>query len=362
MKKNRILCLLLAVLMALTLTACKVDFPGIGTLHIGGDTPEPDPDGVNIEGDYDDSIDLLRESMVDPSYMFAAAFIGGSAGGPDDLELPLSEWILETDPDLCAQYTFIRQIPRERVVGNGGGLYCVVPRDPNATLAVNRIQWNPQNEDYDNLEVLYRSETGDPILLYACADMGESPYPDTEVIVTDSSGKTVTWYPIYGAAILPYDFENDAPIGYDFTDYGGEYDGDIGWTHPTAEQLENIWVWEGYKDDQYSYGTLTLESDGSAALRWWYEKDNGDAQEIYEGTWGLQGDEDELLELNMTLVGGMRYKSGGAAVKISGAFWVQVPMGFEDFPILNIAEGVNGELLPFQIPPSTLIYLMPAAG
>lgn len=362
MKKNRILCLLLAVLMALTLTACKVDFPGIGTLHIGGDTPEPDPDGVNIEGDYDDSIDLLREEMDLPSYLFAAAFIGGSAGGPDDLELPLSEWILAEDPDLCAQYTFIRQIPRERVVGNGGALFCVVPRDPNATLAVNRIQWNPQNEDYDNLEVLYRSETGDPILLYACADMGESPYPDTEVIVTDSSGKTVTWYPIYGAAILPYDFKNDAPLGYDFTDYGGEYDGDIGWTYPTAEQLENVWVWEGYKDDQYSFGTLTLESDGSAALRWWYEKDNGDAQEIYEGTWGLQGDEDELLELNMTLVGGMRYKSGGAAVKISGAFWIQVPMGFEDFPILNIGEGVNGELLPFQVPPSTLAYLMPAAG
>ena len=73
-------------------------------------------------------------------------------------------------------------------------------------------------------------------------------------------------------------------------------------------------------------------------------------------------DEDALLELNMTLVGGMRYKSGGAAVKISGAFWIQVPLGFEDFPILNIAEGVNGELLPFQIPPSTLVYLMPAAG
>lgn len=133
MKKNRILCLLLAVLMALTLTACKVDFPGIGTLHIGGDKPEADTNGVNIEGDYDDSIDLLREEMDLPSYLFAAAFIGGSAGGPDDLELPLPEWILAEDPDLCAQYTFIRQIPRERVVGNGGGLFCVVPRDPNAT-------------------------------------------------------------------------------------------------------------------------------------------------------------------------------------------------------------------------------------
>ena len=379
MKKSKFLALLLALAMALLLTACQVDIPGVGTLHIGdgkepagnnGDTGNngtnngntgDDMGGVNIGGDYDDSIDLLRESMADPSYLFAAAFIGSSAGGPDDLELPLPEWILETDPELCAQYTFIRQIPRERVVGSGGSLFCVVPRDPNATLAVNRIQWNPQNEDYDNLEVLYRSESGEPILLYACADMGESPYPDTEVIVTDSKGRTITWYPIYGAAMLPYDFDNDAPIGYDFTDYGGEYDGDIGWTYPTAEQLANVWVWEGYKDEQYSFGTLTLHANGNAALTWWYEKDAGKAQEAYEGTWKLQGEDNDQLALNMALVDGERYKSG-STVKINGSFPVQVPPGFEDFTILNIAEDANGELLPFQVPPSTLIYLVPAAG
>ena len=376
MKRNKFFALLLAMAMALLLTACQVDIPGVGTLHIG-DGKEPAGNnggngtnhgntgdtmgGVNIEGGYDDSIDLLRESMADPSYLFAAAFIGSSAGGPDDLELPLSEWILETDPELCAQYTFIRQIPRERVVGSGGSLFCVVPRDPNATHAVNRVQWNPQNEDYDNLEVLYRSESGEPILLYACADMGESPYPDTEVIVTDSKGRTITWYPIYGAAMLPYDFDNDAPIGYDFTDYGGEYDGDVGWTYPTAEQLANVWVWEGYKDEQYSFGTLTLHSNGNAALTWWYEKDAGKAQETYEGTWKQQGKDSDQLALNMTLVGGERYKSG-STVQINGAFPVQVPLGFEDFTILNIAEDANGELLPFQVPPSTLIYLVPAAG
>ena len=43
-------------------------------------------------------------------------------------------------------------------------------------------------------------------------------------------------------------------------------------------------------------------------------------------------------------------------------FPVQIPMGFEDFPILNIAEGVNGELLPIQVPPSTLIYFFACHG
>lgn len=37
-------------------------------------------------------------------------------------------------------------------------------------------------------------------------------------------------------------------------------------------------------------------------------------------------------------------------------------MGLEDFPILNIAEGVNGELLPIQVPPSTLIYFLACHG
>ena len=42
-------------------------------------------------------------------------------------------------------------------------------------------------------------------------------YPDTEVIVTDSTGKTVTWYPIYGITALPYDSENERRLAYDFT-------------------------------------------------------------------------------------------------------------------------------------------------
>ena len=101
MKKSKFLALLLAMAMALLLTACQVDIPGVGTLHIG-DGKEPagnngntgnngtnngnngdNMGGVNIEGDYDDSIDLLRESMADPSYLFAAAFIGSSAAGVD---------------------------------------------------------------------------------------------------------------------------------------------------------------------------------------------------------------------------------------------------------------------------------------
>ena len=84
MKKNKFLAVLLAMAIALLLTACQVDIPGVGTLHIG-DGKEPagnngtnngntgdDMSGVNIEGDYDDSIDLLREEMAEPPIKAAA--------------------------------------------------------------------------------------------------------------------------------------------------------------------------------------------------------------------------------------------------------------------------------------------------
>lgn len=79
MKKNRVLCLLLAVLMALSMAGCKGNSPGSETLHTGSSKKKPSKadidstsirnpntdrlngsggDGVNIEGDYDDSLDL----------------------------------------------------------------------------------------------------------------------------------------------------------------------------------------------------------------------------------------------------------------------------------------------------------------
>lgn len=77
MKKNRVLCLLLAVLMALSMAGCKGNSPGGETSHTGSskkkpskadidstsirnpNTDRPDGsggDGVNIEGDYDDPL------------------------------------------------------------------------------------------------------------------------------------------------------------------------------------------------------------------------------------------------------------------------------------------------------------------
>ena len=380
MKKNPILCLLLALAMMVSLTACQIEIPSIGTVnindgsHAGGNTGDDmgSDHTIHTGNDNDDSLTLLRKNMAEvPDYIFAVAYISSAAGGSDDFELPIQEWVSKAAPELCAQYPFVRNIPRERVVGSGGSLFCVVPRNPDATLAVNRVQWNPQNEDYDNLEVLYRSESGDPILLYACADMGESPYPDTEVIVTDSTGKTVTWYPIYGITALPYDYEYDLPLGYSFTvcdeDYGGDMIEESMWTAPTAEQLARyVWTWQGDLAEQPAMATMSLTQGsgaepGQITFTWWYTKDYGDPQEIYEGSWSLT-DSGEHIDLTMTRSGGRQYTKGEAPTTVSGMFPVQVPAAFDVFPVLNVTGGGGAYGFPIQQIPNELLMFEPAQG
>ena len=127
---------LLALAMTLSLTACQVEIPGMGTINISDGTTTGGTDGGNTGSDiggepgaYDDSLDLLRQELDDRQQdeRFAVAYIGDIDGKLSDLAIPLRDWMNDTAPGLCAQYTFIRNIPQERVVGDSGSLFCVVP-------------------------------------------------------------------------------------------------------------------------------------------------------------------------------------------------------------------------------------------
>ena len=303
---------LLALAMTLPLTACQVEIPGMGTINISDGTTTGGTDGStggtnggDIGGEpgaYDDSLDLLRQELDDRQQdeRFAVAYIGDIDGKLSDLAVPLRDWMDDTAPGLCAQYTFIRNIPQERVVGDSGSLFCVVPHDPNATVAVNRVRWNEAKGDYDTVEVLYRSESGDPILLFVSNDLGSVPTDTTELLLTDSHPDTLSWYPIPGIVALPYDYENDRKLAYDFTFYSQEgndgFGSDIGWTCPSGSQLtQEVWAWQGHTDKP-ALATLELHANssqedywGAATLTWWYESDFVTPEEVYEGEWRLTG-------------------------------------------------------------------------
>lgn len=380
---------LLALAMTLPLTACQVEIPGVGTINIndgnaptGGNTPDgggADGDGMDggEPGAYDDSLDLLRQELDERQQdeRFAVAYIGDIDGDLSDLAVPLRDWINDTAPGLCAQYTFVRNIPQERVVGDSGSLFCVVPRDPNATVAVNRVRWNEAKGGYETLEVLYRSESGDPILLFISNDLGTVPTDTTELLLTDSHPDTLSWYPIPGIVALPYDYENDRKLAYDFTFYSQEgndgFGSDIGWTCPTGSQLtQEVWAWQG-NTDKPALATLELHANssqegdwGTATFTWWYESDFVTPEEVYTGDWGLTGNGEYsgVIMLDLTRTGGKRYTPGETERIIHDGFIVQVPMAFEDYTYLSIDKGQHGSYLPVQIEPDTVLYFYPQWG
>ena len=377
---------LLALAMTLSLTACQVEIPGVGTINIndgnaptGGNTPDGDGtagDGMDggEPGAYDDSLDLLRQELDERQQdeRFAVAYIGDIDGKLSDLAIPLRDWINDTAPGLCAQYTFVRNIPQERVVGDSGSLFCVVPRDPNAAVAVNRVRWNEAKGGYETLEVLYRSESGDPILLFVSNDLGTVPTDTTELLLTDSHPDTLSWYPIPGIVALPYDYENDRKLAYDFTFYSQEgndgFGSDIGWTCPTGSQLtQEVWAWQG-NTDKPALATLELHANssqegdwGTATFTWWYESDFVTPEEVYTGDWGLTGNGEYsgVIMLDLTRTGGKRYTPGETERIIHDGFIVQVPMAFEDYTYLSVDKGQHGSYLPIQLEPDTVIYFYP---
>lgn len=373
---------LLALAMTLSLTACQVEIPGVGTIDInggntptGGQMPNGGGTGGGESGAHDDSLDLLRQELDErhQDERFAVAYIGDIDGSLRDLALPLRDWMNDKAPMLCAQYTFIRNIPQERVVGDRGSLFCMVPRDPDATMVVNRIRWSEAKGDYEIVKELYRSESGEPILLFVSYELGKTPFETTELRLTDRYGDTLSWLPTTGSVSLPYDYANEKNLAMDFTFYSqegnDENDGsDFGWTCPDGSQLtQRLWVWNG-ETDKPAIASLELNANssqedywGSGTFIWWYESDYTTPEEVYEGDWSLSanGEYSGVLTLDMTRTGGKRYKPGETDRLIHDSFIVQVPMLFEDYTCLAVDKGTHGSYLPIQMEPETVLYFYP---
>lgn len=139
------------------------------------------------------------------------------------------------------------------------------------------------------------------------------------------------------------------------------------WTTPTVEQLARyVWTWQGDLAEQPAMATMSLTQGsgaepGQITFTWWYTKDYGDPQEIYEGSWSLT-DSGEHLDLTMTRSGGRQYTKGEAPTTVSGMFPVQVPAAFDVFPVLNVTGGGGAYGFPIQQIPNELLMFEPAQG
>ena len=249
---KRIICVLLSLCMFLCLAACggkpapitETTEPKASTEGKPPETMEPtdtfDPapteePTVPIGDQEDPSLPIFRQVMVETPQLFAAAFFGYVPQNNDPFAI-----MQEAAPQLCEDLPFLLTIREENIIGTFGYLFCIVPADETATVAVNRRPWNAEIENYEEPEVLYRSESGSPILVM-CPN--EDWIPDTELVITDSSGTVTVWSPYIDPSYHLSTLRNDNgdSLIFDFTSYD-----DLpnpGWNQ-SIDHSELVGAWE----------------------------------------------------------------------------------------------------------------------
>ena len=265
-KKNRIIAFLLTGILLLT-TGCgkSKDSPQDPPVPAETVTAEQPAAPVSPE----DSLNSLRQAMIDTPQLFAVAYFGFHE--TQDPEFPVDPFAVlqENAPQLCADLPFLLEIPEDRIIGESGDLFCIVPLDENTTVAVSKGYWDSENQQHIYDDMLYSSAASDPILLF-CNYAGWEP--DTQVYISGESGE-VFWYPQEddNHCVMPLrnaDWENRL---YDFSPYremlAVEYRRmeESGWVMPTKELLTGTtWRWTGFLKDgrdvsyEVTFGADTL--------------------------------------------------------------------------------------------------------
>ena len=242
----------------------------------------------------DASLVSLRQAMVETPQVFAVAYFGHPESvDPDTQPDPFA--IMKTYAYwLCEDLPFLMGIPQDRIVGETGELYCIVPKDENATVTVNRESWDDNGDALT--EVLYRSESGDPILLFCNGGGWE---PDTEVVITDSDGTVTTWYPQLddNKCVMPLQNDNGEDLFFVFSSYReflmAKHSNmkDTEWVMPTAEMLAGSeWKWSGYLKDGREVSYRLIFEESVLSVIWNDGIDEMDHEYLY-APWELTYDE-----------------------------------------------------------------------
>ena len=315
-----------------------------------------------------DSLIWLREKMNFPGMTFGAAYLGYVGGLFEEaFATGFPKWLQETNSGMLAEYPFIGEIGGERIIGRAGHLYCIVPMDKNATVAINRVYWNGDTQTEEITEVLYRSESGEPVLLFANLD-DVPALADTQVLVTDSYGNTTSWYPCLDEQfhLVPTIAPDGSYIPGDFTEYGWQgVQAELSpwlaanWEGPTALGLAGDamdgsgteWVIRTTVRDTDRTGIFGLmfypgdETGGMVDMGWIY--DNTDYfEELWSGFWSIETvmEGPSYVELSLFLTASNGQETAETSY-ISETYPILIsPSGLE----LLIGAGENGVCLPFM--------------
>ena len=386
-KRARTLLLILGLLLSLCACAQKEQTEeaarqrGMSDRTSCGEAMDTQPAQDAFSQEAETSLGWLRDRMNFPMTMFGAAYLGYVGGlSEDGFAAGFSGWLWETNEAMLREYPFIAEIDENHIIGRAGHLYCIVPVDGNATVAINRVQWNEKTQTDEVVEVLYRSETGEPVLLFANLD-GVAYEADTQVFITDSSGNICEWDPSLDAMshLAPCTSEAGDYLSFDFTEYAwynapsefADWLSD-GWSGMTALGLAGSqstgmgWITETMvgETSRYAYFSLRFyledETGGSVDLEWAYE-DSDDLDEIWSGFWAIQTipDGPSYVTLSLSLVGGNNYGATDGPMYLRETYPLLIsPSGTE----LLVGAGESGVCLPFMSQSTTACVLTQAVG
>ena len=280
------------------------------------------------------SLALLRDSMsCSEQIAGAVAYLGYRAQGDST---PLGEWILGNCSALADDMPFLLEIPDNCILGVGyGDLYCIVPRDENTSLAVNRVKWESLENGVWPVaeEILYREEYAQPVLVFVNFEQW-SDESDTEIILVTNDGVEVSWCPQideYGFPIVPTG-QDDIPMLVDFAIWGYTtgLDYPAGW-----EPSEN----QDPSGDWYLPPTDWGLADTSWTCEHWFMDLNwGDSNPDYSGTAQLYYRNEEIQEYELAYFGVWRMEDDCLHLEISDG-----EGGYMEgrFPVLIDPSGEN---------------------
>ncbi len=390
MKPKRALVFLLSLAMLLSLCACGQKSEKISanesaesTSGLHAKTDKQKKQGSeSIEGTQSgkESLVLLRNMIDAPDILFGMAYLGYVGGLFDNgFEQGFPAWLRDNNQAMLDEYPFIAEIDANHIIGGAGHLYCIVPVDKNATISINRVQWNDKTNAYENTEVLYRSETGEPVLLFANLD-GVAYEPDTQMFITNNSGKTCEWYPTLDAEsyLVPCIMDDGVCYSWDFTDYQHSAAAGLeawlrdGWLGPTALGLAGSETWgttwstsgTAWETDRYAHFMLTFypgdETGGTVDLDWLYDGKE-EFEEQWSGFWTIETELDmpSLVTISLSLVGGSSYGTTDGPMYISETYHMLISRSGEE---LLLSGGENGICLPFMSQYTIVCVLTQAYG
>lgn len=319
--------------------------------------PSEHPVQTGFSQEAEQSLVWLRDRIDFPQTMFGVALLGYTGEASD------GDWLAEADQAMLQKYPFISEIDAAHTVGNDDYLYCLVPVDENATVSVNLMRWDPRSDTEEVIEVLYRSEVGDPLLIFAAG--GDDAYAYLSYIqvqVVDNAGNSCVWEPqLYTATghIVPCFSENGEYLSFDFTEYGWQdvsselapwlsdgYSGVYSWG------LEGCWTtqaaaWDtGRTANYYLWFFPEDENGGSVDLDWQYEGSDL-FEEMWGGYWEITSvmDGPSYVTISLSLVGGENYGVTDGPYYISETYPLLISPSGEE---MVLGAGENGVSLPFM--------------